>query len=178
MEEEQQESNQLQLNQPPQHSFMRHKKIEKRITEPDVLYHNRLIAKFINNIMKDGKKSVAERRVYNAFEILTKKGMNPMEVFEKALQNVGPRLEVRPRRVGGASYQVPAEVRGERKTSLAIRWIITAARARANKEYHSFEEKLAAEFMDASQNLGAAIKKRDTVHRMAEANRAFAHFRW
>lgn len=157
---------------------MRHKKVEKRTIESDVIYHNRLVAKFINNIMKDGKKSVAERRVYNAFEILTKKGMNPLEVFEKAIQNVGPKLEVKPRRVGGASYQVPAEVRGDRKTSLAIRWIITAARGRSNKDFHTFEGKLAAEFLDASQNLGAAIKKRDTVHRMAEANRAFAHFRW
>lgn len=157
---------------------MRHKKVEKRIIELDVIHHNRLIAKFINNIMKDGKKSVAERRVYNAFDILAKKGMNPLEVFEKAIQNVGPRQEVRPRRVGGASYQVPAEVRGDRKVSLAIRWIIQAARGKSNKDYHTFEEKLAAEFMDASQNLGAAIKKRDTVQKMADANRAFAHFRW
>lgn len=157
---------------------MRHKKTEKRIVEPDVKYKNRLVTKFINNIMKDGKRSVAEKRVYSAFDIISQKGQNPLEVFEKAIQNVGPRQEVRPRRVGGASYQVPAEVRGDRKTSLAIRWLIQAARGRSNKDFHTFEEKLAVEFLDASQNLGAAIKKRDTVHRMAEANRAFAHFRW
>lgn len=157
---------------------MRHKKVEKRTIEPDVLHHNRVITKFINYIMKDGKKSVAERLVYNALNVLEKKGQNPLETFEKAIQNVGPKQEVRPRRVGGASYQVPVEVKGDRKMALAIRWILQAARSKSNKEFHTFEEKLAQELLDASQNLGAAIKKRDTVQKSADANRAFAHFRW
>lgn len=157
---------------------MRHKKAKKRIIDPDRIYQSRLVEKFINKIMKDGKKTTASRMFYDAMKILESKNMNPIETFEKAIANVGPRQEVRPRRVGGASYQIPVEVRGERKTSLAVRWLIASARGRSNKESHSFAQKLAAEFMDASQNLGAAIKKRDTVHRMAEANRAFAHFRW
>lgn len=127
--------------------------------------------------MKDGKKSPAQNVFYKAFEILQKNG-DPLQIFETALQNVGPKQEVKSRRVGGANYQVPQDVRVERRTSLAIRWIIEAARARSNKDYHKFEEKLAAEFLDASQNQGAAIKKRDTVQRMADANKAFSHFRF
>lgn len=157
---------------------MRHKKVVKRTISSDKIYQSVLVQKFINRLMKDGKKSVAEKTFYNAFETLEKKNQNPMDIFDKALQNVGPKVEVKARRVGGASYQVPTEVRGEKKVSLAIRWIITAAAARSNKEYHHFSEKLAAEFMDASQNLGSAIKKRDTMYKSAEANRAFAHFRW
>ena len=157
---------------------MRHKKTEKREVEADIIYKNRLVAKFINRLMKDGKKTTAQRALYNAFAVITEKKQDPLDVFERALQNVGPKTEVKARRVGGASYQVPAEVRGDRRISLAIRWIITAAKARPSTEYHSFAQKLAAEFMDAGQNAGAAIKKRDTVLRMAEANRAFAHFRW
>lgn len=157
---------------------MRHKKAKKRVVEPDKIYQSRLVEKFINKIMKSGAKSVAQSVFYDACKILESKSHDPLETFEKAIGNVGPRQEVRPRRVGGASYQIPVEVRGERKTSLALRWLITAAKSRSSKEYRSFAEKLAAEFLDASQNLGAAIKKRDTVHRMAEANRAFAHFRW
>lgn len=157
---------------------MRHKKAPKRTIEPDILYNSRLVTKFINSIMIDGKKTVAEKNIYSAFEILKKQNVDPMDVFEKAIQNVGPKQEVKARRIGGASYQVPSEVRGDRKVSLAIRWIITAVQARPNKEYHTFAQKLAAELLDASQNLGAAIKKRDTVLRMAEANRAFSHFRW
>lgn len=157
---------------------MRHKKVEKRKVEADKIYQNKLVAKFINRMMKDGKKSVAEKMFYDSFEIVKEKNGNPVEVFEKAIQNVSPKQEVRPRRVGGASYQVPVEVRGERRISLAIRWLITAARAKSNKEYHSFSQKLAAEFVDASQNLGDAIKKKDTMQRQADANRAFAHFRW
>lgn len=157
---------------------MRHAKVVKRVTTPDKIYKNRLLAKFINRIMIDGKKSVAERAVYGSFAVLEKKGENPLEIFEKAILNVGPKVEVRARRVGGANYQVPAEVRGDRKISLAIRWLVAAANARSNKEYHTFAEKLAAEFMDAANNLGDAVKKRDTVLRMAEANRAFTHFRW
>lgn len=157
---------------------MRHKTVKKRQLEPDKIYKNRLVAKFINNLMQDGKKTVAERLLYNAFDILSKKGQDPISVFEKAIENVSPRQEVKPRRIGGASYQVPIEVRGDRRISLTVRWIIQAAKTRANKEYHTFSEKLAAEFLDAFNNQGGAIKKRDTAHRMAEANRAFAHFRW
>lgn len=157
---------------------MRHKKTEKRQIEGDKRYNSKLIAKFINGIMFNGKKSVAEEQFYKAFDLISKKDQDPLAVFERALQNVGPKVEVRPRRVGGASYQVPTEVRGERRVSLAIRWLIQGARDKSNKEYHTFAEKLATEFLDASQNLGSAIKKRDTVLKMAEANRAFAHFRW
>lgn len=157
---------------------MRHKKADKRETEPDKIYQNKLVAKFINRLMRDGKKTVAENLVYQAFDLIKQKKEDPLVVFEKAIQNVGPRQEVRPRRVGGASYQVPQEVRGERKISLAIRWLVEAATARSSKEYHTFSEKLAGELLDASLNQGPAIKKRDTIHRMAEANRAFAHFRW
>lgn len=157
---------------------MRHKKVEKRIIETDRIYQNRLVAKFINNIMKGGKKTVAQNLLYGVFQRLKEQKKDPLETFEKAIQNVGPKVEVKPRRVGGASYQVPAEVRSDRRTSLAIRWLLEAARARSSKEYRTFEEKLLAEILDASQNLGGAIKKRDNVLRMAEANRAFAHFRW
>ena len=157
---------------------MRHKKVQKRQIENDKLYGNLLVAKFINDIMKDGKKSVAEKVFYDSFKILESKEKNALEVFESAITNVGPKTEVKSRRVGGANYQVPTEVRGDRRTSLAIRWIVEAARARSNKDYKTFSEKLAAEFLDASENAGAAVKKRDTVLRMAEANRAFSHFRF
>lgn len=116
--------------------------------------------------------------VYTAFEKIKEKNLDPLDVFEKALQNVGPRFEVRPRRVGGASYQVPMEVRGERRISLAIRWLVSAANNRSSKEYHTFADKLAAELIDAFNNAGEAIKKRDLMQRNAEANRAFAHFKW
>ncbi|MCL5438373.1 MAG: 30S ribosomal protein S7 [Patescibacteria group bacterium] len=157
---------------------MRHKKTEKRIIEPDKIYKNRLVAIFINKIMKDGKKTTAEKVFYGSLEKIKQQQKNPVDVFELAIQNVGPKIEVKPRRVGGASYQVPAEVRGDRRVSLAMRWIIAAAKARSSKDYRGFGEKLAAEFLDASQNLGAAIKKRDVVQKQAEANKAFAHFRW
>lgn len=157
---------------------MRHKKVQKRTAEPDIIYQNTLVAKFINSMMKDGKKTVAQKVMYNTFELLSKKNQDALNVFEKAIQNVGPKVEVKARRVGGASYQIPVEVRGDKKTSLAIRWLIDAARKRSNKEYHTFEEKLAAEFLDAIDNKGEAIKRRDTTYRMAEANKAFAHFRW
>lgn len=153
-------------------------KIKKRTIPNDPLYGNKLLPRFINRVMKDGKKSVAEKVVYGALDIIKGKNMDPMEVFTAALQNVGPRVEVKARRVGGASYQVPLEVRGERKISLAIRWLILAANKRSSKEYHTFSEKLAAEFIDASNNIGEAIRKRDLILRNAEANRAFAHFRW
>ncbi len=157
---------------------MRHKKIEKRQIEKDKIYDSALVAKFINRIMKDGKKNAAQKSFYNALEELKKSGADALSTFETAIANVGPKVEVKARRVGGASYQVPLEVRGDRKNALAIRWIVEAARARSNSEFHSFAQKLAAEILEAAKNEGAAIKKRDTVHRMAEANRAFSHFRF
>lgn len=157
---------------------MRHKKVTKREAVPDQIFQNKLVSKFINRIMKDGKKSVAQKQFYTMCKLLTLKNQNPMEVFEKALSLIAPKMEVKARRVGGASYQVPVEVRGDRRQSLAIRWIIEAAKKRSNREYHSFSEKLAAELLDAIENKGEAIKKRDTVLRMAEANRAFSHFKW
>lgn len=155
---------------------MRHKKTPKRILEPDKIYNSRIVAKFINNLMKDGKKTTAQKVFYDSLNLIQKEGKNPLEIFEKAIGNIEPRQEVKARRVGGANYQVPIEVRGERKMSLAIRWLIVAAKSRPNKEYHTFAEKLAAELMDAVENKGEAIKKRDVMHRMAEANKAFAHF--
>lgn len=157
---------------------MRHGKTKKRKIEEDPVFKNKLVAKLINKIMRDGKKSVAQREVYEALDIIKEKNDDPLAVFEKALQNVAPRMEVRPRRVGGASYQIPMEVRSERRINLSLRWIIDATKKRSNKEYHKFSEKLAVEISDASQNIGEAIKKRDSMHRMAEANKAFAHFRW
>lgn len=157
---------------------MRHKKVQKRVIEPDVLYNNSLVTKLINYIMQSGKKTVAQKQVYDAFEALKSKGEDPMKVFDKALQTVGPKVEIKARRVGGANYQVPIEVKHERRMALALRWIIEAARKRSNREFHSFSSKLAAELMDAQNNLGEAIKKRDNTLRQAEANKAFSHFRW
>ena len=156
----------------------RTQKIKKRIVEPEPIYGNRMLARFINRVMRDGKKTIAQRQVYQALEIIKQKKLDPLVVFQSALSNVSPRMEVRPRRVGGASYQVPAEVRGERRLSLSIRWLIMAARKRSNKEYHTFAEKLAAELIDAYNNTGEAVNKRKLMQRNAEANRAFAHFRW
>lgn len=158
---------------------MRSKKAEKRIVSPDPLYNSRLLAKFINKVMVDGKKSIASALVYKALEIIKEQSkQEPLGIFEKALQNVSPKMEVKPRRVGGASYQVPIEVRGDRKEALSIRWIIEGARKRSNKEHHSFANKMAAELLDASNNAGFAIKKRDDMQKAAQANRAFSHFRW
>lgn len=157
---------------------MRHKKTEKREIEADKIYNNRLVAKFINRLMRDGKKTVAEHTFYTAFEIIKEKKGDPLIALETAIQNVSPKQEVKARRVGGASYQIPIEVRGDRKISLAIRWLIHAATGRSSKEYHSFSEKLAAEIVDALENKGEAVKKKDAMQRMADANRAFAHFRW
>lgn len=159
-------------------SSMRHGKVKKRDLTPDPIYKNKLVTKLINKIMRSGKKSVAQNQVYEAFEIIRQKNEDPLEVFNKAVQNVSPRMEVRSRRVGGAAYQVPMEVRPERKIVLALHWIIDASRKRPNKEYHTFAQKFAVELLDAAQGQGGAIKKRDIMHRMAEANRAFAHFRW
>ena len=138
-----------------------------------------MVAKLINRSMIDGKKSTAEKQVYGAFEIIkeeTKK--DPVEVFGAALGNIRPTMEVRPRRVGGAAYQVPMPVRGPRQDSLAIRWLIEGARSRSNSQYHTFAEKLAAEIMEGAKEEGAAYKKKVDMERVAEANRAFAHFRW
>ena len=129
--------------------------------------------------MLAGKKTVAQKEIYGAFEIIKEKsGEEPDKVFEKALENIKPTMEVRPRRVGGAAYQVPMSVRGPRRESLGIRWLIAAARSRSNSEYHTYAEKLAAEIMDSAKGEGVAVKKRLDMERVAEANRAFAHFRW
>lgn len=154
----------------------RRKRAEKREVVPDPVYRSVLVTKFINSIMRRGKKSVAEQIFYGALErIKEKTGQNPLPIFEKAVENVKPLLEVKSRRVGGATYQVPVEVRSDRQQSLAIRWLIQYARARHEK---TMAEKLANEFLAASRGEGASIKKRDDTHKMAEANKAFAHFRW
>jgi small subunit ribosomal protein S7 len=143
---------------------------------PDPRFGSLRVAQFINKVMQRGKKSLAERIVYRAFELVEQQTRRPaLEVFEQAVRNATPVLEVRPRRVGGATYQVPVEIRGERRIALAMRWIIQAARRRAGK---SMIEKLAAELVDAANNTGGAIRRREEVHRMAEANRAFSHYRW
>ncbi len=147
-----------------------------RDTEPDSVYHSPLVAKFINKVMLSGKKSLAERLVYGALDIMAEKSdKDALEVFETAVKNATPLLEVRPRRVGGSTYQVPMEVRPSRRTSLAIRWLVQYSRQRGER---TMEERLAGELMDAAQNAGGAVRKRDETHRMAEANRAFAHYRW
>ena len=129
--------------------------------------------------MSDGKKTIAQALVYKALDNIKEQvKQEPLSIFEKAIQNVAPKMEVRPRRVGGASYQIPSEVRGDRKEALAIRWILTAAKTRGNKEFKTFDKKLAQELIDAANNTGAAIKKRDDIQKVAAANRAFAHFRW
>lgn len=157
---------------------MRHKQAPKRDIEGDLIYKNKQIAKFINYLMRDGKKTVAQNVLYATFDLITKREADPITTFENALSNVGPKQEVKAKRVGGASYQIPMEVRPERRASLAMKWIVDAARKRSNKDYKVFEEKLAAELMDAANEQGEAIKKRDAVLRMAQANRAFSHFKW
>jgi small subunit ribosomal protein S7 len=153
----------------------RRAKINKRVLLPDAKYNSELVTRFINKLMQRGKKGTAERIMYDALDILQEKtGRHPIEVFEVALQNATPLLEVKPRRVGGATYQVPVQIEGQRRQSLAIRWLLTSARNRPGK---SMEEKLANELLDAANNTGATIKRREDTHRMAEANRAFAHFR-
>ena len=150
-------------------------KPEKREVPPDVRYHNQHIQKLINHIMLDGKKSTVTTMVYDAIDIISEKsGKDGVEVLEQAIKNVSPVMEVRPRRVGGATYQVPMEVSPDRRLTLAIRWIITSTRARSGK---SFSEKLAGELMDAAENQGASIRRKEETHKMAEANRAFSHFR-
>lgn len=154
-------------------------KTRPKQVEPDPIYKNKMVTKLINRSMFDGKKSVAQREVYRAFEIVKEETKeDPIRIFSQALSNIKPVMEVRPRRVGGAAYQVPMPVRGSRKESLAIRWLIFAARARPNSEYRTYADKLAAELLQAAKGEGGAVKKRTDMERMAEANRAFAHFRW
>ncbi len=154
----------------------RRREVAKRVILPDPKYNDRLVAKFMNAIMLDGKKSVAEGIVYGAFDIISQRsGDEPIEVFKKAVDNVRPMLEVKSRRVGGSTYQVPVEVRSDRRNALAIRWIVTYARGRGEK---TMQERLAGEFLDAANNRGASVKKKEDTHRMAEANKAFAHYRW
>ena len=150
--------------------------IAKRDVLVDPIYNSKLVTRLINKIMLDGKKGVAQNILYNAFDIVEKKtGSQPMEVFEKALDNVMPELELKLRRVGGANYQVPVEVSAERKLTLGLRWIVNYSRLRGEK---TMEERLAAEIIDASNSTGGAFKKKEDTHRMAEANKAFAHYRW
>ncbi|SHN52775.1 30S ribosomal protein S7 [Desulfitobacterium chlororespirans] len=150
--------------------------IAKREILPDPIYKNRVLTKFINQIMLDGKKGTAESICYNAFEIIQEKsGKDPIEVFETALKNVMPVLEVKARRVGGANYQVPIEVRTDRRQTLGLRWLVGYARKRSEK---TMEERIAGELMDAANNTGGSIKKKEDTHKMAEANKAFAHYRW
>jgi small subunit ribosomal protein S7 len=154
----------------------RRREITKREVLPDPKYKNALVARFVNNIMERGKKSVAEGIFYGAMDLIQKRTQeDPLKLFEKSVNNVKPVIEVKSRRVGGATYQVPTEVRPERRTALAIRWLIAYSGERSEK---SMEEKLAGELIDAASNRGGAIKKREDVHKMAEANKAFAHYRW
>jgi small subunit ribosomal protein S7 len=154
----------------------RRREVPKRVILPDPKYHDRLLTKFVNSVMRHGKKSTAEGIVYGAFDLVVKRtGDNPLDVFKKAIENVRPMLEVKSRRVGGSTYQVPVEVRSDRRNALAIRWLITYASGRGEK---TMEERLAGELLDASQNRGASVKKREDTHKMAEANKAFAHYRW
>jgi small subunit ribosomal protein S7 len=154
----------------------RRNRAPKRYVEPDLKYDSDLVARFINKLMIDGKKTTAAGILYDALDIAGERAKKPgIEVFDQAIRNATPMIEVRPRRVGGATYQVPLEVRPERRRSLAIRWLINSARARSGK---SMADKLAAELLDASNGQGTTVKKREDTHRMAEANRAFAHYRW
>lgn len=148
----------------------------RREIAPDAVYNNRLVTQLINKVLLDGKRSVAESIVYGAFDIVAEKtGEDALSVFKKAMENVRPSVEVKPRRVGGATYQVPTEVNSRRSTTLAIRWIVGFSRARKER---SMAQRLAAEIMDASNGLGASVKKREDVYKMAESNRAFSHYRW
>lgn len=154
----------------------RRAKVQKREILPDPRYGNRTLSRFINKLMYGGKKGTAERVVYGALTIVgSQMRREPVEVFEQAMRNATPVLEVKPRRVGGSTYQVPVEIRGDRRQSLAMRWLIGSAR---NRNGRSMSEKLAAELMDAANNVGATVKRREDTHRMAEANKAFAHYRW
>ncbi len=155
---------------------MRKRRAVKRDVLADPMYNSKLVTKLINRIMLDGKKGIAQNILYDAFDIIKEKtGKEPMEVFEAAMENIKPALEVKSRRVGGANYQVPIEVRADRSQALALRWLVNYARLRGG---HSMAENLANEIIDASEGTGGAVKKREDTHRMAEANKAFAHYRW
>lgn len=154
----------------------RRTKIEPRTPAPDARYNSELVSRFINKLMERGKKGLAERIMYDAMDILQERtGRDPVEVFEQAVANATPLLEVKPRRVGGATYQVPVQIEGRRRQSLAIRWLLMSARSRSGR---TMQEKLAGELLDAANGVGATIKRREDTHRMAEANRAFAHYRY
>lgn len=154
----------------------RRARVQRRETMPDPIYKSKAITRFVNRIMIGGKKGLAERIMYNALDIVAEQSKrDAMEVFDQAVRNASPRLEVKPKRVGGATLQVPVEVKGERGQSLAIRWILSAARNRTGR---TMSEKLASEILDAANNTGATIKKREETHRMAEANKAYAHYKW
>ncbi len=154
----------------------RRREVPKREVLPDPIYNSQLVTRFINVLMKDGKKTVAEKTLYQALDLIEERsGEDPMKAFKKAVENVKPTLEVKSRRVGGSTYQVPVEVRPNRRLALSFRWLILSARARGEK---TMREKLAGEFLDAAESRGAAIKKKEDTHRMAEANKAFAHYRW
>lgn len=158
---------------------MRRGQARPRKINPDPIYGDIMLSRLINRSMRDGKKTIAEKQVYNAMEIIKEKTQkDPLEVFHQALDTIRPEMEVRSRRIGGAAYQVPTPVRGRRQESLSLRWLISAAQSRPNSEYHTYAEKLAAEIIEASQGEGVAIKRKQEVERMAEANKAFAHFRW
>ena len=150
--------------------------VRKRDVLPDFIYNSKVVTKLINNVMEDGKKSLAQRIVYDAFEIVAEKtGKNALEAFNEAMENIMPVLEVKARRVGGATYQVPMEIRSERRQALGLRWLVRYSRERNEK---TMKEKLAGEIMDAINSMGGAFKKKEDTHRMAEANKAFAHYRW
>ena len=150
--------------------------VPKRDVMPDPIYGNNMVTRLINKVMVDGKRGVAQRIVYSAFDTIRERsGKDPMEVFDQALRNIMPVLEVKARRVGGSNYQVPIEVRSDRKTTLGLRWLVNYSRLRGEK---TMEQKLANEILDAANNTGGAVKKREDTHRMAEANKAFAHYRW
>lgn len=154
----------------------RRREVPRRPAQPDALYNSALVSKFINVVMKQGKKNVAETTVYRSFDKIRERTQeDPLKIFKKAVDNVKPSLEVKSRRVGGSNYQVPVEVRPERRTSLSLRWLVNYARVRPE---NTMIDKLAAELLDAANNRGGAIKKREDTHRMAEANKAFAHYRW
>jgi small subunit ribosomal protein S7 len=155
---------------------MRRNTAPTRPVTPDPRFNSRLVSKFINNVMKNGKKSTAERIVYGALaQAEERSGRQGIEIFEQAIRNVTPVIEVKPRRVGGATYQVPIDIRSERRQALALRWLLNAARTRGGR---SMEDRLASELMDAANNAGNAVRRKEEVHRMAEANRAFVHYRW
>ncbi len=156
----------------PRHSY------KKRLVRKDPVYGTHEVSKFINHIMIGGKKTVAQKIVYNIFDELKKTNQDPLKLLAQALDNVSPTYEVKPRRLGGASYLVPTETRRERKLFLALSWIIDAAKARSNKEYHTFDKKLLAELLEASKNQGQAVAKKQQVEKLAEANKAFSHLKW